>query len=276
MFKKIKLKIGIVGCGAIGTSLAKEISKGLRRQAELTAIFDINPDKSEKLAKTLAAKNNLAVKSLSALVSESALVIEASAANSSYAIARAALERGRSIMIMSVGGVAGHMDRLKKLATKSNAKIYIPSGAISGIDALKAAAISKVGSVTLITRKHPVSFKGVDFVRRQNLNLDKLKSDKVLFFGSAQKAVKLFPQNINVAAVLSIAGLGLRNTKVKIIASPKAKRNIHEIEVSSQAANVFTRTENILHPDNPKTSYLAVLSAIATLRQILQPVKIGT
>ncbi|MFZ2357253.1 MAG: aspartate dehydrogenase domain-containing protein, partial [Candidatus Omnitrophota bacterium] len=88
--------------------------------------------------------------------------------------------------------------------------------------------------------------------------------------------VKYFPQNINVAAILSIAGIGAVKTKVRIVASPKISRNIHQIEITSEAGKVFTRTENVLHPGNPKTSYLAFLSAVATLKQILEPVKIGT
>ena len=90
----------------------------------------------------------------------------------------------------------------------------------------------------------------------------------------------IFPDADNkihkVASLWARILLLLCNTKVKIIASPAVKKNIHEIRIVSRAADILTRTENILHPDNPKTSYLAVLSAIATLRQILQPVKIGT
>jgi aspartate dehydrogenase len=103
-----------------------------------------------------------------------------------------------------------------------------------------------------------------------------LKKDKILFSGTAAQAVKYFPQNINVAAVLGLAGMGMHKTKVRIIASPSVRKNIHEILIESKAAKIFTRTENILHPQNPKTSYLAVLSAMATLKQILQPIKTGT
>ena len=273
---KKKLKIGIVGCGAIGTSLAKEISRSLKSQADLCGLFDIDFAKCRLLSRLLSPKKNLCAVSLNALVKKSDLVIEASAAKSSYQIADTTLRAGRSVMIMSVGGVVEKIKVLSSLASKKGAFIYIPSGAISGVDALKAANVSKIDSVTLTTRKQPLSFKGVAFVAEKKIKLDNLKKEKVLFSGCASNAVKYFPQNINVAAVLSIAGLGVKNTKVKIIASPFVKRNIHEIRIKSRAADITTRTENTLHPDNPKTSYLAVLSAIATLRQILQPVKIGT
>ncbi|MCX5699042.1 MAG: aspartate dehydrogenase [Candidatus Omnitrophica bacterium] len=270
-----KLKIGIVGCGAIGSSLAKEIVEELGDSAILAALYDIKPEKPRALSKQLVNSAKLCVDNLDALIKKSDLVIEASAARAAWEIARKSLSSGRKVMVMSVGGMVGHLDQLFTLAEKFNAQAYFPSGAISGIDALKAANVAGVQRVVLTTRKHPDAFKGVEYVVKK-FKLTGLKKDKVLFSGTASQAVKYFPQNVNVAAVLGLAGIGMRKTKVRIIASPSVRKNIHEILIESKAAKIFTRTENILHPRNPKTSYLAVLSAIAALKQILQPVKIGT
>ncbi|MFH0917622.1 MAG: aspartate dehydrogenase [Candidatus Omnitrophota bacterium] len=275
MVKNTKLKIGIVGCGAIGSSLAKEIVVGLRGSACLAALYDIKPEKSQLLSKRLTGSTKFCVNNLEALIKKSDLVIEASCAKAAWEIARKSLTGGRKVMVMSVGGMVGHLDQLFLLAAKHNAQAYFPSGAIAGIDGLKAANIAGVQRIVLTTRKHPNSFSGVEYVEK-NFNLAGLKKDKVLFLGTAARAVKYFPQNINVAAVLGLAGIGMEKTKVRIIASPSVSKNIHEILIESKAAKIFTRTENILHPQNPKTSYLAVLSAIATLKQILQPIKIGT
>ena len=269
-----RLRIGIVGCGAIGSSLAKAVAKNFRVQAELVALYDIDTNKAKALSKSLSRK--LAAKSLKELIKRSELVIEAASAKSSWEIAQKAMSARRSIMIMSVGGVVAHYAKLYALAKRNSVRVYIPSGAISGIDALKAVNVGKIKRVTLTTRKNPVSFRGVKYVEAKGIRLDKIKQDKVLFSGPAQEAVKFFPQNINVAAVLSLAGIGADKTQVKIVASPKTKKNIHEIEIDAEAARIFTRSENVLHPQNPKTSFLAVLSAIATLKQILEPVKIGT
>ena len=271
-----KLKIGIVGCGAIGTSLARAVAKDFKKQASLAALFDIDKVKAEKLSALVSRNKNLQVTNLSQLITKSNLVIEASSAKCSWDIARNCLKHGRSIMIMSVGGVVSQLNELRSLSARHRVKVYIPSGEISGVDALKAAALGKIKSVTLSTRKNPISFRGVAYVEKQGIKLDKITKDKVLFFGPAKIAVKYFPQNINVAAVLSLAGIGEGKTKVRIIASPGIKKNIHEIKINSDCATITTRTENILHPDNPKTSFLAVLSAVATLKQILEPVKIGT
>ena len=275
MPKKTKLNIGIVGCGAIGSSLAKEIVTGMPLVARLVALYDLQPEKSALLSRRLIKNTKFCVTSLDDLIKKSDLVIESSCAQAAWEIARKSLLRGRKVMVMSVGGMVGHLDQLFVLARKYGGQAYFPSGAISGIDALKAANIDGVQSVVLTTRKHPDAFSGVEYVFKR-FNLKGLKKDKVLFSGTAGQAVKHFPQNVNVAAVLGLAGIGMHKTKVRIIASPSVRKNIHEILIKSKAANIFTRTENILHPQNPKTSYLAVLSAVATLKQILQPIKIGT
>lgn len=271
-----RIKIGIVGCGAIGSSLAKRVGKQLSSKAVLAAFYDFDSPKALKLAKGLGVGKNSIVNSLDELIKKSDLVIEAASAACSWDVAQKSLSKGRSVMIMSVGGIIDRVKKLNTLAEKYNAHVYVPSGAIAGIDALKAAASGKIDKVTLTTYKNPLAFKGVKSVEKSGIDLTKIKSDKVLYSGPAEKAVKLFPQNINVAAVLSMAGIGAKKTIVKIVASPKASRNIHQIEIESSAGKITTRTENVLHPENPKTSYLAVLAAVATLKQILVPVKIGT
>ncbi len=271
-----KLKIGIVGCGAIGSSLAKVILKDFSKEAKLCGLYDLEQDKAKKLSVRLLNSNYLAMSNLKELFRKSELIIEAASAKVSWGIAKLALADGKDIMIMSVGGVVSRLKPLVELAKKHRARVYIPSGAISGIDAVKASGIGRIKKALLTTTKSPLSFKGVKYVEDKGINLDGMKKETVLFSGKARDAVKYFPQNINVAAVLSLAGIGENKTRVKIIASPKVAKNIHEIEIESEAGDIFTRTENVLHPDNPKTSYLAVLSAVATLKQILEPVKIGT
>lgn len=271
-----RLNIGIVGCGAIGGSLARTIAKDFRAKAELVALFDAAPEKSHKLASLFSANKKLAVRNIDELIQRSSLVIESASAQASWQVAQKVLQKGRDIMVMSVGGLVGHFSQLLRLAENNGCRVYIPSGAIAGVDALKAAQIGKIKKIALTTRKNPLSFEGVEYVSRKGIKLEAIRKDKILFCGPAKMAVKFFPQNINVAAVLSLAGIGSDKTQVKIIASPSTKNNVHEIEIESEAGKVFTRTQNILHPDNPKTSYLAVLSAIATLKQILSPVKIGT
>lgn len=269
------LRIGIVGCGAIGSSLAKTILSDFSAQAQLVSLYDIDIEKAHKLASQLN-NQKLVVLNLDSLVNKVELVIEATKAESAFEIAQKAISSPCDIMLMSVGGIIERYKELEILAREKQVAIFIPSGAISGIDGLKAAARSKINKVTLTTKKPPQAFLGVPYVLKQKINLQNLTADTIIFEGSASSATRLFPQNINVAATLSIAGIGPEKTIVRIVASPSATRNIHEIEIESEAGRIITRTENLIHPDNPKTSYLAVLSAVATLKQILQPIKVGT
>ncbi len=282
------LKIGIVGCGAIGSSLAKAIVSDFSKDAQLLSLYDIDVEKAYNLSMALAIgsqtmvsrpikfNKKLVALNLEGLINRVDLVIEATKADTVFDIAKRVLSLSKDIMIMSVGGIIQHYQELKVLTEEKKAHIFIPSGAICGIDAVKAAAIGKINKVILTTKKPPKAFLGVPYILKKKIRLDNIGKDTVIFEGNALQAIGAFPQNINVAATLSIAGIGPQKTIVRIVASPDLERNIHEIEIHSDAGKIITRTENVVHPDNPKTSYLAVLSAIATLRQILDPVKIGT
>lgn len=271
-----KLKVGIVGCGAIGSSLAKIIRRDFPDKLRLAALYDTDNLKSNLLAKELGLKERLVAFSLKDCIQKVDLVIEAASAQACANIVQQAIIQKRSVLAMSVGGLLAQLKKLTTLAQKNRVKIYIPSGAICGIDAVKAARLGQLTRVVLVTRKPALSFLGVEYVKKKGLELTRLKQDKVIFRGPAQKAVRLFPQNINVAAVLSLAGLGERKTQVEIIASPFLKNNVHRIELEADCAKVICQTENVQHPENPKTSYLAILSAVSLLRRIVEPVEIGT
>lgn len=270
------LKIGIVGCGAIGSSLAKIIISDFSGKAELASIYDIELENAYRLAKKLDNQKLVAL-NLDNLINKVNLVIEATKAGSSFEIAKKSIVNSRDVMVMSVGGLIERYKELAILAEDKHVRLFIPTGAICGIDGLKAAVLSgKINKVVLTTRKPAKAFLGVPYILKKKIRLDNIKEEVVVFEGSALSAAKFFPQNINVASTLSIAGIGPENTLVRIIASPHIERNIHEIEIDSGAGKIITRCENIAHPDNPKTSYLAVLSAQATLKQILDSIKIGT
>ncbi|MFH1779178.1 MAG: aspartate dehydrogenase [Candidatus Omnitrophota bacterium] len=268
------LRIGIIGCGTIGAKLAKYIDGNLKNKAKLLALCDIDEKKANALANALKSKPK--VKAAGALINCVDLVIEAAAAKVSYEIAKQAISAGKDVMIMSTGGLLQGFKSLFELAEKKECKIYLPSGALCGLDGLKGAKYSAIKKVTLTTKKPPLGFKGAPYVVKRKIALDKIRSEEVLFEGNALDAIEGFPANINVAATLGLCGIGSKKTKVKIIASPKLNRNIHEVEVEGEFGKLVARTENVPSPENPKTSYLAILSAIATLNGILEHVKIGT
>ncbi len=269
-----KLKIGIVGCGAIGAYLAKTIHSELNDSAKLSGLFDINLEKAYGLASILREKKIVAI-SLEALVKRCDLVIEAAASNIAKDVAKTSISSKKDCLIMSVGGLLDAKEIFEQAKLKG-CRIYIPSGAISGIDAIKAAALSKIEKIVLTTRKPPSAFIGVPYVLKSNIRLENITKETTIFEGNVETAVRLFPKNINVAATLSLASNCKDKITVRIITSPEYKNNIHEIEVFAQSGRIFTRTENVPFFENPKTSFLAALSAAAILRNILGAVKIGT
>ncbi|MFH1640510.1 MAG: aspartate dehydrogenase domain-containing protein, partial [Candidatus Omnitrophota bacterium] len=239
------------------------------------SLYDVDLEKTYSLANKLD-NNKLVALNPEDLINKVDLVIEATKMDSVFDIAKKAISSLKDIMIISAGGAIKHFSELQALAEEKNVRVFIPSGAISGIDGLKASACSKIHKVILTTKKPPKAFFGVPYVLKRKIRLDNISEETVIFEGDALTAIRAFPQNVNVAATLSMAGIGPESTIVRIVASPKIDKNMHEIEIQSEAGTIFSRTENLIHPDNPKTSYLAVLSAIATLKQILSPIKIGT
>jgi aspartate dehydrogenase len=268
------LKIGLVGCGAIGTEIAKAIDSG-EIDANLVAVCDHNSATAIALIDSLRAKPIKA--KLEELTSLSDLVVEAASQKAVPAIAVAALEKGKNLMIMSVGALVDQelYRKLKNLAKEHGSRVYIPSGAISGLDGLKSASIGTIRKVTLTTTKNPNGLVGAPYVLEQKIDLGALTEATVIFEGTATEAVKAFPANVNVAATICLAAReGV--VQVKIIADPNIKVNRHEIVVEGDFGQIHTKVENVPFPRNPKTSYLAALSAIATLRSIVEPLKIGT
>ena len=272
--KRSKIRVGILGCGAIGSRIARSIKTECDQDATVNAIFDINPVKAESLAKQLPRKN-IIKHTYRDLLNASDIIVEAVNAPDTYQLVRQALLAKKDVLLMSVGKFIDS-EAIIKLAHKQGALILIPSGAIAGIDAIKAAALGKIHQIVLTTRKPVYGFADNAYVQARRINLSQIKKETILFDGNVKEAVHCFPQNINVAATIALASGCKDKLRIRISTSPEYKVNSHEIEVVGEFGKITTKTENVVCPDNPKTSYLAVLSAIVTLKQYFQGVKIGT
>ena len=271
---KSKIRVGILGCGAIGSRIAKSIKTQCTDHAVVSALFDINPAKAQNLQKHIPQKN-VVKKSYQELLSSSDLVVEAVNAPDTHQLVRQALLAKKDVLVMSVGKFL-EGESILKLAQKQGVKVLIPSGAIAGIDAIKAASLQRIDSITLTTRKPIYGFADNAYVQQRKINLSQIKKETILFDGNVREAVKCFPQNINVAATIALASNAKDKLRIRIATSSEFKVNSHEIEVIGEFGRMVTKTENVVCPDNPKTSYLAVLSAVRTLKEYFQGVKIGT
>lgn len=270
---KKRIRVGIVGCGTIGSEIARACQGKLDESMDLAAVCDSEKDKASSLAAALKKKPQ--VLKLDALINACDLVVEAASAKVSGDVLDRCIRARKDCMIMSVGGLVGK-EKLLARARAKEIKVYMPSGALCGVDGLKSASTGRIDSVTLITRKPPKGLEGAPYLKEKGIDISGFKTETVIFEGTAVEAIKGFPQNVNVSAVLSIAGLGARKTCVKIVTSPDYTKNVHEVEIVGEAGRIFTRTENVPSRSNPKTSSLAIFSAIATLTGIVDTVRVGT
>jgi len=257
----------------MGTELAKFSKKELSHITRLAALCDIRREKAETLASFLKSEGAV-TKSADEVFKKSDLIIECASPSIAKPLLEKAIKMSKDIFIMSVGGLI-KSSNLLNTAREKGIKVYLPSGAILGIDGLKAAKLSVIRKVTLTTRKPPRGLAGAPYLKEKGIDISAIKSETIIFEGNAAEAVKAFPKNVNVASLLSIAGLGSKKTKVRVITSPKYRRNTHEIEIEGEFGRINVVTENV-PSENPKTSKLAALSAMATLWGIADSVKIGT
>lgn len=190
----------------------------------------------------------------------------------------ALLDAGISVVVLSAGALAD--DRLREAAERasraSGAMLYVPSGGIGGLDALKAACVAGVDAVSIRVAKPPVAWKNIPYVDALGVDLDRLDRARILFEGPAREGVPHFPQNVNIAAVLAMAGIGFDRTRLEVVADPALTRNTHTIRVAGKTGNITVMLENVAAPDNPKTAWLACYSALAALRALGTGIRYGT
>lgn len=271
------MRVGIVGGGTIARLFLEHIRKGDLGDARVVAIVG-RSDASR--GKPLAHDYDVPfVTSLDALVAARPdVVVEAASHAAVGEYAESLLERGIAVIVLSGGALANDelRSRLERAAEKSRALLYVPSGGIGGLDALKAACIAGVESVSITVMKPARAWKNIEFVETLGIDLDNLPGPHTLYEGSARAGVPLFPANVNIAAVLSMAGCGFDRTTLKVIADPALEANTHLIEIQGRTGRIAIRLENVPAPENPKTAWLACYSALAALKLMASPIRYGT
>jgi len=270
-------KIGLLGCGAIGTQIALAIDSG-KISAKLTHIFDTDKNHSELLVSKLKHKPEI-VDNVHLLSSNDVdLVVEAASQKAVNDNALSIIQNRKNLLIMSVGALLDEsvFEIISNACKEFHKTVFLPSGAIAGLDAIKSVR-DELESVTLVTTKHPNSLKGAKFFETSQIKIESITQVTTIFDGNAKDAVELFPKNINVSALLSLVGLGSDKTFVKIIADPGTDKNTHQIIAKGKFGEIKIDVENVPDSNNPKTSRLAILSAIECLRTICSDdIRIGT
>jgi aspartate dehydrogenase len=273
------LKIGLIGLGTIGKALVKAIADGTAGQTGLSAVFVRPPSKAKAIEflQFVGLEHVLVTDDFTAfLQTDISLVVEAAGQDAVRSYASTSLANGKDLLICAIGAFTDDalFSRLCELAQQNNKRLIIPSGALAGIDALAGAALAGIDAVVIATRKPPSAWYGTP--AENMVNLAEITEHPVcLFNGSARDAARLFPSNVNVAATLAYAGIGLDRTTARIYADPTIARNVHQISIQGKCGEINIEVAGLPSPDNPRTSALTPYSIIKTIRNLTAHFIIG-
>ena len=267
-----KLKVGILGVGAIGQTIATALDQQ-RIDAELVAVCDLDHERATEFASTLRTPPR--VIPLHEMIQRADLVVEAAGQAVLEDFVPRAIAGERDILVMSVGGLLGH-DEWFCEAAKRGCRIYVPSGAIAGLDGIKSASMGRVNSAVLTSHKPAAALAGTKYAIDRSLDLENLKAEMVIFEGTAEEAARAFPTTSNVAATLRLSIDRTVPLCVRVIAVPGGTRNVHQIRVEGEFGSLSVEVENVPLKINPQTSQLAAYSALATLSNLTRALRVGT
>jgi aspartate dehydrogenase len=271
------LHVGLLGCGTIGGYVLDRLMEGKIQGAEVVVVCG-RTEKSKGREKVRRYGLKWVTDPLAMLRGNVDAVLEGASHEALEEYGERILKAGVDLIPTSVGALVDRdlLKGLKEAARQGGSRLHVPSGGIGGLDALQAMIHGRVDEVTMTTRKPPVAWKDIPHVERMHLDLDNMKEPTLLYEGPARDCVKEFPQNINIAAALSLAGIGFDTTRIRIVADPTVTRNTHEIVCRGEAGRLSVTLENVPVPENPKTTYMACLSALAALRNVRSSYRVGT
>src|SRR3954464_14028789 len=265
------MRIAIAGLGTIGRVLARRLADGMPG-LDLACVAARDEEKARGWLDEEGI--DAPIVPLEEFPQHADLAVECAPAAMLEQICRPMLAAGKQVMVLSCGALLPRPD-LVELAKANGGRIIVPTGALLGLDAVAAAAEGKIYSVKMTTRKPPNGLVGAPHLVKNNISVEGLNTAKLVFSGTAREAAAGFPANVNVAAALSLAGIGPDKTMIDIWADPAVTRNCHSIEVDSDSARFTLSIENI-PSENPKTGKNVALSVIAALRKMHAPLAVGT
>jgi aspartate dehydrogenase len=271
--KSTELRVAIAGLGAIGLPVARSLDAGAIPGLMLAAVSVRDEAKARSVMTRFRAQP--AIVGLAKLADIADVVVECLPSAQFAAVATPAIERGRIFMPLSVGALLNHMP-LIELARKTGARIIVPTGALLGLDAVRAAAEGAITSARIVTRKPPAGLAGAPLLVERGISVDSIKEPLRVFEGSAREAIAGFPANVNVAVALSLAGIGPDQTRIEIWADPGVTRNTHTVIVKSDSSDLTMTIENIPSEENPRTGKITALSVLAALRRLTAPLVVGS
>jgi aspartate dehydrogenase len=261
----------VAGLGAVGLGVARRLEAGIPGLV-LAAVAVRDQAKARRNLPALGER--IPIVAAEALVQSCDVVVECLPPQLFRDVAVSVIDAGKIFMPLSVGQLLENWDLVAR-AKETGARILVPTGALLGLDAVRAAAEGTIHSVTMITRKPPDGLEGSLYLVERGISLQGLKEPRKIFDGSARDGARGFPANVNVAAALSLAGIGPDKTRLEIWADPALTRNTHRVEVDADTARFSMAIEGI-PSENPRTGRIVPLSVIAALRGLVSEFKVGT
>jgi aspartate dehydrogenase len=271
------MRVALLGGGVIARLFLEELRKGSLGEAQVVAIAGRSAaSRGAALAREFGVAFVEGIEGL--LRAKPEVVIEAASHDAVREHAETLLSSGISVILLSGGALADDAlrQRLERAAAAHGSFLYVPSGGIGGLDALKAVRIAGAEEVRIRVTKPPAAWKGIPYVEGLGIDLDRLTGAVTLYEGSARDGVPHFPANVNIAAVLSLAGIGFDRTRLEVVADPALRFNTHFIHIRGATGTVDLRFESVPSPANPKTAMIACYSALAAFRELASPVRYGT
>jgi aspartate dehydrogenase len=266
------LSVGIGGFGAIGINVARALDAGI---PGLTLAAVSANDREAAAGRMDGFRTKVPVVGLGDLAAQADIVVECAPAAVFREVAVPAVEAGRIFMPLSCGQMLDNMDLVER-AEETGGRIVIPTGALLGLDSVRAAGEGTIKSVTMVTRKPPSGLAGAPHLVENDIHVGDLSAPLKVFDGTARDAIKAFPANVNVAVALSLAGIGPDRTTIEVWADPGVTRNTHTIEVVADSVSFEMKIENVPSKENPATGRLTPLSTVAALRGLVSSLKVGT
>ncbi len=267
------LRLGIGGLGAIGMAVARRVDAGGIDGMVLSAVSA--RDREGALRKLAGLSHSPRLVALGELADHADVVLESVPARHFTDIAGPAIAKGRILMPLSVGQLLTNGHLIERART-TGARVLVPTGALLGLDAVRAVAEGQVESVKIVTRKPPRGLAGAPHLVKNGISVEGLTAPLRVFQGSAREAIIGFPANVNVAVALSLAGIGPDRTTIEIWADPAVTRNVHTIEVKSDSSDLTMSIANIPSEENPATGKITALSAIAALKRLTATLVVGS
>ena len=266
------MKVGIAGYGAIGKVVGESLDRGIDG-LELIGVCVRNKERGHLRMSSL--NKTVPVMSAKKLAHTCDVIVECVPKEGFNSIAVPALNEDKILVTVSAAGIIANPETVK-IAQSGKGRIILATGALLGLDAVRAASESELKEVVMVTRKPPNALAGAPHLVKNDISVTGLNAPKLVFNGSAREGAEGFPANVNVAAALGLAGIGPDKTKLEIWADPNLSRNTHSIRVVADSANFEMSIENVQSEEKPGTGKITALSVIACLRGLVSPLKVGT